>query len=370
MHINPLHTEVRRIKGESGIMLSKDVPMDLNTVPRVSILMAAYNAQEFLREALDDLLVQTFTEFELVVVDDGSTDTTAEILKGYAASDRRIVIVTNERNLGLPASLNRGLKVCRAPVIARADADDRYMPDRLERQIAYFDTHPEIGLLSCAVEKIDHEGRSLFVTRFPTTDAEIRMRELFVNCFSHPGAMFRRALVLEVGGYDQAFRTSEDADLWLRLRRRTKCANLDIPLVKYRKHPKQSQARLSAQAKAQSLGVRQRNLQDYLGREISTEAARAMVDIVHVRGGHRLDAQTVRAGMTGLREVRAQAQRREAPETVRYYTNLVHTALLQHTREARGNRELRYRLMAEAARWSPAGFSEQVGRKLLAKVGI
>ncbi len=340
----------------------------IDTVPRVSILMAAYNAENFLSQALDDLLAQTWRDFELIVVNDRSTDATAAVLQSYALRDDRIVAVRNERNLGLPASLNRGIEHCRAPVIARADADDRYMPDRLERQLDYLDAHPEVGLLSCAVEKIDKDGRSLFVTRFPTKDGEIRMRELFVNCFSHPGSVFRRALVQEVGGYDEAFLTSQDADLWLRLRRRTKAANLDIPLVRYRKHPQQSRSGRSRKAENQSLGVWQRGLQEYLGREVSLEDTRAMVNIVHVSRERRPDAEQIRVGMRGLREVLSRARRRETSDTVRYYKVLVYAALLQHARHERGNPHLRFRLIGEAARWHPSGLTKQVGRKLISKI--
>lgn len=341
----------------------------LDIMPRVSILMAAYNAADFLREALDDLLSQSMRDFELVVVEDGSTDATAEILREYALRDDRMVVVHNDGNRGLPASLNRGIGLCRAPLIARADADDRYMRDRLERQLDYLDAHPEVGLLSCAVEKIDLDGRTLFVTRFPTEDGEIRMRELFVNCFSHPGSVYRRALVQEAGGYDEAFSTSQDADLWLRLRRLTKAANLDIPLVRYRKHPKQSRTGRSEKAQNQSLGVRQRALQDYLGREVPLEEARAIVDTFHIGSEHPPGRGELRIGMRGLREVLRWGRQRERPETVRYYKDLVHAALMQHARIARRDPQLRLRLIAEAALWRPSDLPKQVARKLMSKIG-
>lgn len=185
------------------------------------------------------------------------------------------------------------------------------MPDRLNRQLRFLEANPEVGLLSSAVEKIDEEGRSLFVSRFPTTDGEIRMRELFVNCFSHPGSVYYRSLVQEIGGYDETLQSSQDADLWERLRRRTKAANLDVPLVRYRTHPQQNTAARSGEDRNKSLKVRQRALGSYLGRDVALDEARPMAETFHFRKAQRADPKALRAGLGGLREVLARARRRE-----------------------------------------------------------
>ncbi|MFW5642330.1 MAG: glycosyltransferase [Roseicyclus sp.] len=346
------------------------VQMTPRDVPKVSVLMGAYNAERFLREALDDLLAQTMADFELVVVDDGSTDATSSILEDYARRDGRIVLLRNGRNLGLPASLNRGLARCRADIVARADADDRYMPDRLARQLAFLEAHPEVGLMSCAVEKIDEQGRSLFVNRFPTKDGEIRMRELFVNCFSHPGVMFRRRLVEEVGGYDETLLSSQDADLWQRLRRRTVAANLDAPLVRYRKHTAQNTADRSPEDREKSLAIRRRALEDYLAREVPMKEAGAMVETFHCRNDRRADPDALQAGMRGLREVLACARRRESAETRRYFRTVVHDALLGHARQQVSDPPLRRRLIAEAIRWRPARSARRAGARLVPGIGV
>ncbi|SPJ26500.1 O-antigen biosynthesis glycosyltransferase WbnJ [Palleronia abyssalis] len=338
--------------------------------PRVSVLMAAYNAEKFLDEAIQDILRQTYKDFEFIIVEDGSTDGTLAKLRTYAAGDPRILVVENTENRGLPVSLNIGLEHCRAPIVARADADDRYMPDRLQQQLAFMDRNPQVGLLSCAVEKIDENGTHLLTQTFPREDGEIRIRELFVNCISHPGAMFRRDLVLEVGGYDPAYRNAQDADLWLRLRRKTKTANLRAPLVKYRKHGASAVQTRSEDKKLLSLGIRQRALAEYLGRDVGLDEAAAMVDAFWFRRGHQVAPERVLEGLRGLQEVWAQARLHETNATVRFFRRSVSDALVCHAR-GYSDRALRLRLLTEAVKWHPATAARQVRHTLWRKtVGV
>ena len=314
--------------------------------------MPVYNGLPYLQEALDDLLAQTAPDFELVAVDDGSTDGSLAVLKAYAERDARIVIVRNEENLGLTPSLNRGLERCRAPLVARADADDRYEPDRLERQRAFLDAHPDVGLLSCAVHKMNAEGKRFLTRHFPTEDGPIRIRELFVNSFSHPGVMFRADLVREVGGYDTAYWTAEDCDLWARLMPRTRVANLPVPLVHYRKHGASIVQSNGAEVEALDLSVRRRQLSAYLQREVSIEEARAAVALY--RASRRLTGDEVAAGVRVLREVLRRAREREGPATVRFFVGEVGEALVkQARRQEGGSRALGLRLVLEAVRWDP-----------------
>lgn len=323
--------------------------------PRVSILMPAYNAMPYLPEALDDLLGQTLRDFELVVVEDGSTDDTRAVLEDYAARDARVVIVPNEQNLGLTRSLNRGLERCRAPLVARADADDRYEPDRLARQVAFLDAHPEVGLLSCGVHKINARGERFLTRIFPTGDGHIRVRELFVNCFSHPGAVFRTPLVRAVGGYDPAFWTAEDCDLWARMMPLTRVANLPVPLVHYRKHGASMVQSYGADVDALDLSVRQRQISAYLGRPVGRAEAQAAVELF--RGRQGLTPDTFGTGRRLLREVLRAVRAREHAETVGAYRRDVADALFQHARHGAaggaGSRWFGLRLLVEAALWSP-----------------
>ena len=153
----------------------------------LAVLMAVKDGERHLSSAVESLLNQTFRDFVLVVVDDGSTDATPEILKRFAARDDRVTIVTNERTRRLPASLNRGLAFCNAPLTARADADDEYHPERLERQVAAMRARPDLVALSCGFERIDESGAILSVSRAMTDSHEARHRLCYFKITFHGG---------------------------------------------------------------------------------------------------------------------------------------------------------------------------------------
>jgi glycosyltransferase involved in cell wall biosynthesis len=201
--------------------------------------MSVFDGDAFLQAAIDSVLGQTFADFELIIVDDGSGDRTARILAAAAAQDPRIVVLTNPSNHGLTPSLNRGITAARGALIARQDADDVSVPERLSRQVAFLKAHPEVGLLGTAYHEIDAAGRPM-VTRYPPeTDTGIRAKMLFHNALCHTAVMVRRtALDREPQGYDESLPYSQDVDLWTRLLRHTTSANLQTPLVSLRKHPR------------------------------------------------------------------------------------------------------------------------------------
>ena len=329
--------------------------------PTVSILMPVHNGLPYLSEALNDLLAQTFADFELVVVDDGSTDNTRTVLERFAAQDERIVVIQNETNLGLPKTLNRGLARCRGKWVARADADDRYPQDRLERQIQFLEANPEVGLLSCAVRKMNASGFHYRAVCFPTDDRCIRMRELFVNSFSHPGAVFDRQLVEAVGGYDSSYWAAEDADLWARLAPHTKVANLPIPLVHYRTHGASFMHTRGSEGERLSLSVRQRLLSEYLDRPLDIDETRSIVGCY--RGTQVLSTEDVEVGRAGLHEVLRCATSREEPDTVRFFKREVARSMLkQAITWSDTNRSLSGLLLKDAMQWDPWWPSRQVFR--------
>jgi glycosyltransferase involved in cell wall biosynthesis len=210
--------------------------------PLVSVLLPCYNAASTLPEVLDSLACQTLTDFEIVAVEDGSLDDTLQVLQHWAARDRR-VNVHPQKHGGIIRALNTGLAACRAPYVARMDSDDRCHPERLERQAAFLDSHPEIGLVSCRVmgfptEQV-REGFQIYMDWLNSllTDAEIR-REMFVeSSLPHPSVTFRSQVVLDVGGY-QEHGWPEDYDLWLRLYQNgVRFARLPQVLLEWREHP-------------------------------------------------------------------------------------------------------------------------------------
>lgn len=219
-------------------------------MPAVSTLLPCYNAAATLPEALASLRTQTWRDFEVIAVDDGSTDATADLLNAAARADSRYTILT-QPHAGIIPALNLGLSACRAPFIARMDADDITHPTRLEKQKAWLDQHSHTALVGCLVEGFppgmsprDPPGeiqsgfqRYLAWMNSLQTHAEI-CREIFVESpFAHPGVMFRKAWVEKVGGY-QDHGWAEDYDLWLRLYLAgAEFAKVPEPLLAWRESP-------------------------------------------------------------------------------------------------------------------------------------
>ncbi len=200
--------------------------------------MSVYNGERFLREAIESILSQTFRDFEFIIVNDGSTDGTAAILDSYATSDPR-VRVCHQENRGAAASWNRGCSSAQGKYIARMDADDIAIKDRLSRQIEFLENHHEVGVLGSAVEFIDNTGKTLWNCPYPEEDHDIRSALLHWCPFAHPAVVMRRETFSSVGGYRNAFADAADYDLWTRIADRYQLANLAEVLVKYRIHPAQ-----------------------------------------------------------------------------------------------------------------------------------
>ncbi len=201
--------------------------------PRLSVLLPAHNAAAHLPAALESLACQTMPDFELLFIDDGSTDATGEIARAWG--DARLRILRNEQNLGIVASLNRGLAEAAAPWIARQDADDISLPLRFALQCAHFDEHPDCALVGTQAEEIDEAGRVLGPLRRPSGAHAIRWGSCFDNPFIHTSVLFRTETVRKAGGYPSVT-ANEDYALWSALIRQGTPANLPQPLVRYRAH--------------------------------------------------------------------------------------------------------------------------------------
>ena len=208
------------------------------SAPAVSVVMSVYNGEEYLREAVESVLGQTFGDFEFLIVDDGSKDGTGEILAEYARRDGRVRVIAQE-NQGRVPSLNRGLREAKAGLIARMDADDVALPERFAKQVKFLRAHEEVGLLGGAVMMIGPDGRDLGVFAPPTGDRELRETMLKWNPFRHPAIVMRRDVAQAVGGYRKALLDTDDYDLWFRIAEREKIANLRDVILRYRMHPKQ-----------------------------------------------------------------------------------------------------------------------------------
>jgi glycosyltransferase involved in cell wall biosynthesis len=206
-------------------------------VPEVTVLMAVYNGGPLLAQAVDSILAQSFTDFEFLIVDDGSTDGAVDAL--HAIADARLRFVRNPRNLGLTVALNLGLGLARAPLIARMDADDVSMPNRLQRQVETFRLRPSLGLLGSWAEIIDVFGRFAGQIQLPVKHEDIARAILRDNVFVHPSVMVRADVLREIGGYPVEFSVAQDYAMWVRIVLRHEVANLPETLVKYRIHSDQ-----------------------------------------------------------------------------------------------------------------------------------
>jgi glycosyltransferase involved in cell wall biosynthesis len=204
--------------------------------PEISVIMPVYNREDYLKGAVDSICTQTFTDFEFIIVDDGSTDRTAAVLRQCGRDDARIVIV-EQQNKGCTEALNRGLRLARGKFIARMDSDDYSLPHRFERQLAFLHAHPDVVALGCAYEKMDGRGRIFSRSTSPVTHEEIDAVLFRGYCpLNHPSVMMRRSAVVAVGGYDDRYPCGQDYDLWLRLAEVGRLANLPDVLFRYRHH--------------------------------------------------------------------------------------------------------------------------------------
>ncbi|MBU1312777.1 MAG: glycosyltransferase [Alphaproteobacteria bacterium] len=204
--------------------------------PRVSVVMPIYNGAADLRRALDSVLNQSFRNFEVIVINDGSKDRSAEVLAGV--SDPRVTVVHQE-NAGLAATLNRGLSMSRGELIARQDQDDLSHPERFARQVAYLDTHPDCILLGTAAEIWIGDEPTDRAHDHPLRHEILSFELLFNNPFVHSSVMMRRDAVMAIGGYttDKARQPPEDYELWSRMARHGRVANLGERLLVYREVP-------------------------------------------------------------------------------------------------------------------------------------
>jgi len=214
--------------------------------------MAVHNSRPFLARAVESVLAQTYTDFEFIIIDDGSVDGSAQRLRAYAARDRRIRLVV-QPNAGLTVSLNRGTGMARGDYIARMDGDDVCLPNRFEQQVRYLNQHDDCVLVGGQVRLIDESGQPVLDSEMPPEDEATGVAEGLTQMhwkieeallqerwpLVHPAVMMRRVAVRAVGGYDERFVTNQDHDLFLKLADVGPLANIPEVVLKYRRHPEQ-----------------------------------------------------------------------------------------------------------------------------------
>lgn len=201
-------------------------------MPKVTVLMSVYNNEKFLKQAIASILAQTFTDFEFLIIDDASADNSSLILREY--TDPRIKVLTNKNNLGLASSLNIGLQQAKGEYIARMDADDISLPDRLQKQVAFMEKNPDL-VLSGGTIKFIHNDRLL---KYPLKSDDCAFSLLFGNCLAHPTALLKREWFLDKNLlYNPDYKRCQDYELWTRVAQKGKIANIPETVLLYRVSP-------------------------------------------------------------------------------------------------------------------------------------
>jgi len=205
-------------------------------IPRISIILPTYNGVRYIKRTIESVIFQSFLEWELLIIDDGSTDDTERIVKEYMNKDSRIIYLKNDNNLGIQKTLNKGLREARGEYIARIDDDDEWVDkDKIKNQVKFFESNLDYILVGTGVIVIDEDDNELFRYLLPESNKEIKNKMLGKNCFAHSSVVFKRNTALKLGGYNELkeARHVEDYDLWLKLGIVGKLANIPSYSIKF-----------------------------------------------------------------------------------------------------------------------------------------
>ena len=207
---------------------------------KVSVIMPVYNGAQYLQEAIDSILQQTYRDFEFIIIDDGSTDNSLEIIRMNADLDKRIVLLQNEQNSGICVTLNKGLEVAKGEYIVRMDCDDISELNRLAIQVAFMDSHPEYGLVGSNTKIFGEEIVNPYVFYFDEDWRMCVVDMIYAACMAHPAVIMRTEILRKYGlYYNDEFRAMEDFYMWWQFAKYSKITNIQQPLLNYRQHAKQ-----------------------------------------------------------------------------------------------------------------------------------
>lgn len=222
---------------ETSTATSSDTPL-------ISVLMTVYNREGLLAESVESILNQSYPNWELIIIDDASTDRTRSIIEGYLEREPRVRALFLEHNIGPYPALNRALEVARGDYVAINDSDDLSHPDRLRETLHFLQSHPEMAMVGSSVYLIDESGKRFARRNYPQSADAVR-RSILHSCpFLHSSTLMRTEVLKELGGYDESFRNSADVDLWIRLTRRYQACNLPFPYASYRVSLQQETSRM------------------------------------------------------------------------------------------------------------------------------
>ena len=244
----------------------------MTNLPLVSVIMPVYNGEQYLVQAIKSILEQSYKNFEFIIIDDGSKDSSGEIMAEFERFDSRICVIRFPHNQGLISALNHGIEISQGKYIARMDADDVSLSGRLSKQVDYMESHPEIGLLGCGMRYMQEDGTLQNIPLVIQSDLLIRWYILFENPFFHSTVMLRRSIMEKfVLRYNPSALHAEDYELWSRMLLHTKGENLAEVLLYYRLHPA-------------SISKRHADFQDEQGARISAWAIKQHLPSLDLTG--------------------------------------------------------------------------------------
>ena len=209
----------------------------MNSVSMVSVITPAYNAEKYIAESIESILNQTFGDFELIIIDDCSTDKTYDIISEYAKKDSRIIALKNEKNLGIAGNRNKGISLARGKYVVWQDADDISVPTRIEKQFDFMESHPEVGIVGGFLEFFEDKKGMTGIRKYSDDDKELRKNIFRFSPVAQPSAMIRKNILDEVGEYDLRYPPAEDIDMSFRIGEKSKFFNIQEVLLRYREHP-------------------------------------------------------------------------------------------------------------------------------------
>lgn len=204
----------------------------MNKIPKLSVIMSVYNSEKYLKESIESVLQQTFSDFEFIIIDDASTDNSLNILKEFQKKDNRIIIIKNKYNLKICDSLNKWLKIAKAELIARMDGDDICFLDRFQKQVSFLEKNKNIWVLWWQIEIIDEKSKKIWEKKYPVKN--LKKQIFFRNPFLHSSVIIRRKCFDDFWFYDNEFLYSEDLELWIRFWQKYDFSNLNDFILKYR----------------------------------------------------------------------------------------------------------------------------------------
>lgn len=326
-------------------------------MPRISIIVSTYNGRKYLRQALGSLLSQSFTDFELIVVDDASIDATWGTLQNI--DDQRLVLFRNDENLGIGASLNRALQVATGEFIAVQDHDDLSMPNRFQEQVEFLQSHRDVALVGSPGWVINENGLRISTWRVPHQDIDLKWEILINEPFLHTSVMFRRNVIEHIGGYstNPTYRFAEDYELISRITADFRVANLSDPLVCWRQHCSSASDSNRRQQEEASFQISLRNIRRLIP-DTDAHQRRLLQALMQTRPGSPTDISDIEVGLTvtflsslleafyesyGFRQSQAHAHLRQAQRKIRK-----HLVALAYRRDGRRDLKCRVALLASA----------------------